>query len=87
MKKREKIMKKQKKNLENEKKLWKQKKLEKMKKIVKNEKNCENPIWEMSFRQLVCEKCLLGFVCFFGKKYTWEMFIRGNTFEVMKVNP
>ncbi len=48
--------------------------------------NCEIPIQEMSFWQLVFRKCLSGFVCF-SKKYIWEMSIRRNTFEVTTVNP
>ncbi len=60
--------------------------MKKWKKSWKNEKNYEQPIWELSFRQLVFRKCLSGFV-HFGKKYIWEISIWGHTFEVLTVNP
>ncbi len=57
-----------------------------MKKKWKNEKNCEKPIREMSFWQLVFGKGLSGFVLF-GKKFTREMSIRGNAVGFTTVNP
>ncbi len=74
-------------NLTNEKKMKKtKKKSRKIKnKSWKNEKNCEKSIREMSFYLLSSEECLSGFVRF-GKKYIWEMSIRGYAFELLTMN-
>ncbi len=66
----------------NEKKSWKT-----GKKLWKNEKkNCEKPIREMPFWQLVFGKYLSESV-HFGKKYSREMSIQGHAFYILTMNP